>query len=130
MLLHPSHLARHTLWSADTCCIHAQFDTFSEHYRDLHSFFDALPDLLSSSPDAKFSFFHGLGATSVSFYEVYTQVAECHLLEIGLKTEWHEVGMLDAGEQTWDGLTRRVSSLFNQSSHVELEGKSRTEADT
>jgi protein arginine N-methyltransferase 2 len=88
-----------------------QFDTFSEHYKDLRTFFDTLPDLLRGE-GSRFSFFHGLGATSMSFYEVYTQVSECHLRDIGLKTEWHEVGMLDQGETTWDGVTRRVSLLY------------------
>ncbi|GAA5978995.1 hypothetical protein JCM11641_000118 [Rhodosporidiobolus odoratus] len=67
------------------------FDTYSEHYHDLHAFFQTLPDLLSSSPHARFSFFHGLGATSRLFYDVYTTVSELHLKEIGLKTEWEEV---------------------------------------
>lgn len=38
-------------------------DTFSENYRDLHRFFEHLPNLLSG-PNARFSFFNGLGATS------------------------------------------------------------------
>lgn len=41
-------------------------------------------------------------------YEVYTHVSEMHLKEIGLKTEWHEVDMLDEGEVTWEGVVRRV----------------------
>lgn len=41
-------------------------------------------------------------------YEVYTHVSEIHLKEIGLKTEWHEVDMLDEGEVTWEGVVRRV----------------------
>lgn len=38
-------------------------DTFSESYQDLHQFFGHLPSLLSG-PNARFSFFNGLGATS------------------------------------------------------------------
>lgn len=81
------------------------FDTYSEHYRDLHAFFDCLPNLLRG-PDARFSFFHGLGATCRFFYDVYTAVAELHLQETGLRTEWHEV---DAGlvEATWQGTEKR-----------------------
>jgi hypothetical protein len=30
----------------------------SEHYRDLHAFFDHLPNLLRG-PESRFSFFHG-----------------------------------------------------------------------
>jgi len=39
-------------------------DTFSETYQDLHQFFKYIPNLLSG-PDARFSFFNGLGATSL-----------------------------------------------------------------
>ncbi|GAA5866279.1 hypothetical protein JCM8547_007227 [Rhodosporidiobolus lusitaniae] len=81
------------------------FDTYSEHYRDLHKFFQLLPDLLSSSPFSRFSFFHGLGATSRLLYDVYTTVSELHLKEIGLKTEWSEVdvsGLGGADQGRWD----------------------------
>ena len=98
----------------------SQFDTFSEHYADLHAFFDHLPNLLKGE-GSQFSFFHGLGATSQSFYEVYTQVSEMHLSEIGFKTEWHEVSMLDQGESTWDGITRRVGASLPATGHA-LEG--------
>lgn len=56
----------------------AYFDTYSEHYADLHSFFSSLPNLLLS-PTSLFSFFHGLGATSRLFYDVYTEVSQLHL---------------------------------------------------
>ncbi|KAL8287554.1 hypothetical protein RQP46_003412 [Phenoliferia psychrophenolica] len=73
------------------------FDTYSEHYAHLHAFFDALPNLLRG-PDSKFSFFHGLGATSRSFYDVFTSVSELHLREIGLETKWEEVELDDWGD--------------------------------
>lgn len=38
-------------------------DTFSEHYSQLRSFFEHLPNLLAG-PEARFGFFNGLGATS------------------------------------------------------------------
>lgn len=77
----------------------------------MHAFFSELPNLLRDET-SKFSFFHGLGATSMSFYEVYTHVSEMHLSEIGLKTTWHEVDMnsTDKGQATWEGIVRRVSS--------------------
>lgn len=82
------------------------FDTYSEHYKDLRSFLSSTPNLLaSSSPDnqACVSFFHGLGATSRSFYDVYTSVSQLHLLEFGLKTEWNEVQVLDEeDEDVWE----------------------------
>ncbi|KAF9450430.1 arginine methyl transferase [Macrolepiota fuliginosa MF-IS2] len=65
-------------------------DTFSENYQDLHKFFDHLPNLLSG-PNARFSFFNGLGATNPLFYDVYTYIAEHHLSDIGLDVQWSEV---------------------------------------
>lgn len=74
-------------------------DTYSENYADLHRFFELLPDILSTSPSARFSFFHGLGATSRLLYDVYTSVSEMHLREIGLQTAWEEVDVVEgAGE--------------------------------
>ncbi|GAA5838201.1 hypothetical protein JCM9279_004154 [Rhodotorula babjevae] len=78
------------------------FDTYSEHYADLHAFFQVLPDLLSTSPNARFSFFHGLGATSRLLYDVYTAVSEMHLREIGLATEWSEVDVAAEGVGRWE----------------------------
>jgi protein arginine N-methyltransferase 2 len=77
------------------------FDTYSEHYSDLHAFFDMLPDLLAG-PNSLFSFFHGLGATSRLFYDVYTEVSEMHLKEVGLSTEWEGVKV----GTDWGGLQK------------------------
>ncbi|GAA6017798.1 hypothetical protein JCM10207_000505 [Rhodosporidiobolus poonsookiae] len=98
------------------------FDTYSEHYADLHAFFQNLPDLLSPSPSANFSFFHGLGATSRSLYDVYTTVSELHLREIGLRTQWAEV---DVGEGAGAGIGR-WSATGEKGASGEL---SRTEGD-
>jgi len=65
-------------------------DTFSEDYSDLHKFFESLPDLLSG-PESRFSFFNGLGATCLLFYDVYTHVAELHLSDVGLDVQWYDV---------------------------------------
>jgi len=65
-------------------------DTFAEQYGELHKFFKRLPDLLDG-PDARFSFFNGLGATNALFYDVYTRVSDCHLSEIGADVQWHDV---------------------------------------
>jgi protein arginine N-methyltransferase 2 len=48
-------------------------DTFSESYQDLHRFFQHLPNLLSG-PNARFSFFNGLGATSKRKNDLEAQV--------------------------------------------------------
>lgn len=84
-------------------------DTYSEHYRDLHAFFDSLPNLLRS-PSSRFSFFHGLGATSRFFYDVYTEVSEVHLREMGLTTEWSEVEVGAGAVGVWEGTERRYWS--------------------
>lgn len=80
-------------------------DTYSEHYSDLHAFFDVLPNLLRSS-ESRFSFFHGLGATSRLLYDVYTSVSELHLKDIGLLTEWQDVDIGNA-VGTWEGVDRK-----------------------
>lgn len=81
------------------CCVRDSLaDTYSEHYSDLHAFFQSLPDLLSISDDARFSFFHGLGATSRLLYDVYTTVSELHLREVGLVTSWDEVDVVPGRE--------------------------------
>jgi protein arginine N-methyltransferase 2 len=88
-------------FSLDTdCCVWGLpfADTYSEHYSDLHAFFQSLPDLLSISDHARFSFFHGLGATSRLLYDVYTTVSELHLREVGLVTSWDEVDVVPGRE--------------------------------
>lgn len=76
-------------------------DTFSEHYTDLHDFFDHVPDLLRDE-ESKFSFFHGLGATSRLLYDVYTTVSELHLRDVGLRTEWEDVEVKETASR-WEG---------------------------
>ncbi|KAF8633399.1 hypothetical protein AX17_004570 [Amanita inopinata Kibby_2008] len=78
-------------------------DTFSESYSDLLKFFESLPDLLSG-PESRFSFFNGLGATNLLFYDVYTHIAELHLADIGLDVQWFDVDVIrDAEEDREDG---------------------------
>jgi len=84
-------------------------DTFSEDYPALKQFFDHLPDLLTG-PSALFSFFNGLGATNATFYDVYSQVAELHLQEIGLKTTWVDIDICQDLRSKWGG-TRVYFSL-------------------
>ncbi|KAF8513899.1 hypothetical protein BU17DRAFT_52912 [Hysterangium stoloniferum] len=69
-------------------------DTFAEQYEELKKFFDILPDLLDG-PESRFSFFNGLGATNLLFYDVYTQLSELHLKEIGFNVEWVDVDVED-----------------------------------
>ncbi|KAG9316554.1 S-adenosyl-L-methionine-dependent methyltransferase [Chiua virens] len=89
-------------------------DTFAERYDDLYKFFKRLPALLDG-PDARFSFFNGLGATNAAFYDVYTRVADCHLSNIGFEVNWHdvEVGLDDSEDDAYDrwGGTRKYFTL-------------------
>ncbi len=99
-------------------------DTFSEDYPTLHQFFEHLPDLLDG-PDARFSFFNGLGATSkypyprlthtdnfldLLFYDVYTRISELHLAEVGADVDWFDVDVSDDAYDRW-GKTREYFNL-------------------
>lgn len=75
-------------------------DTFSEDYAALHTFFQELPDILSG-PDARFSFFNGLGATNALFYDVYTRISDLNLADIGLDVEWSDVDVTTDEEERW-----------------------------
>ncbi|WFD42848.1 type IV protein arginine methyltransferase [Malassezia psittaci] len=85
------------------------FDTYSQDYQDLRSFFDCLPNVLAG-PDSRFSFFHGLAATNRFLYEVYTRVCELDLREIGLVTEWQTLSPRIT-EEDWNGVKRKYWSL-------------------
>lgn len=85
------------------------WDTFSENYDDLKIVFGNVFDMLSG-PQARFSWFHGLGATSVTLYDIYTQIAELDLHDAGFKTVWHEVNV-DGGEAVWEDIRRRYWNI-------------------
>lgn len=94
---------------------------------ELHRFFKQVPDLLSG-PESRFSFFNGLGATSKKnhsalrcemlmihldalFYDVYTNVSELHLSDLGIEVEWHEVDVVaKSGEDRW-GTSREYFAM-------------------
>ncbi|KAG8853723.1 Arginine N-methyltransferase 2 [Serendipita sp. 411] len=85
-------------------------DPFSESYKDLNEFFERVPDLLRG-PDSAFSFFNGLGATNLLFYDVYTNLAEMHLNELGCTVTWTDVDVHTAQtDGTW-GETRKYFAL-------------------
>ncbi|EIM20415.1 arginine N-methyltransferase [Wallemia mellicola CBS 633.66] len=85
------------------------FDTFSEHYRDLHAFFEHIPELVNS-PNSRFSFFHGLGATNPVFYDVYTRISDLHLDQIGMSAEWQDVPVKELSA-VWKGVRRSYWNL-------------------
>ncbi|GAK64878.1 arginine N-methyltransferase [Moesziomyces antarcticus] len=85
------------------------WDTYSQDYKDIKRFFDALPNLLNG-PQSRFSFFHGLGATNQFFYDVYTRISELDLREIGLTTQWHTMAPSIRDEE-WAGVKQRYWQL-------------------
>ncbi|KAH8080253.1 S-adenosyl-L-methionine-dependent methyltransferase [Cristinia sonorae] len=84
-------------------------DTFSEDYKALHQFFGHLPDLLAG-PESRFSFFHGLGATNNTFYDVYTHVSDLHLADIGINVDWSDVDVVEGKQDRWNE-TRKYFSV-------------------
>ncbi|KAG2364901.1 hypothetical protein BDR07DRAFT_1278717 [Suillus spraguei] len=85
-------------------------DTFSENYSELHNFFKHLQQLLAS-PESRFSFFNGLGATNALFYDVYTRLSELHLADAGADVVWSDVDVsAQKDEERW-GETRKYFSL-------------------
>jgi protein arginine N-methyltransferase 2 len=91
------------------------FDTFGEDYSQLRHFFtEYLLGLLDEN--GRFSFFNGLGADRRVCYDVYTKVAEMHLMEAGLDVDWTVIdvdlaGLDKDGEGEWTGVARRYWTL-------------------
>ncbi|KAN0060859.1 Arginine N-methyltransferase 2 [Thecaphora frezii] len=85
------------------------WDTYSQDYFELETFFQNLPSILEG-PTSRFSFFHGLAATNPFFYDVYTRIAELSLKEVGLVTEWHTMRP-ECPEEEWHGVRRKYWSL-------------------
>ncbi|KXN68305.1 S-adenosyl-L-methionine-dependent methyltransferase [Conidiobolus coronatus NRRL 28638] len=85
------------------------FDTFGEYYQDLKQFHEILPNILS--PEGVYSFFNGLGGDVKLFHDVYCQVVEYHLQEIGISIEFVTVEMDPESCKIWDGVKRRYWQL-------------------
>lgn len=86
-------------------------DTFAEDYEELKAFFEVVPDLLEG-PDSVFSFWNGLGATNPLIYDVACNLAEMHMDDVGLMTEWHDVLVDESvAEETWKGIKRKYWTL-------------------
>ncbi|GAB1310819.1 Arginine N-methyltransferase 2 [Madurella fahalii] len=91
------------------------FDTFGEDYSQLRTFFtEFIPGLLDSR--GVFGFFNGLGADRLICYDVYTKVAELHLVDAGLDVEWQVINvdmsqLAEAGKGEWEGVKRRYWTL-------------------
>nr|ODN87047.1 arginine N-methyltransferase 2 [Cryptococcus depauperatus CBS 7841] len=87
-------------------------DTFAEGYEDLKTFFEILPDILDAE-NGRFSFWNGLGATNPTIYAVSSSLADLHLQDIGLETEWHDVLIPESQrEEVWKGVRRKYWDLL------------------
>jgi hypothetical protein len=53
---------------------------------------------------------HDTGLSDALFYDVYTRLAELHLLEIGLDTVWREVRVGEEVDEQW-GTTRKYFTM-------------------
>lgn len=85
------------------------FDTFGEFYDDLKEFHELLPNILS--PTGIYSFFNGLGATNPFFHDVYCNIAEMDLGEIGLKVEYKKVDIDPSDNKIWEGVKGKYWTL-------------------
>jgi type IV protein arginine methyltransferase len=95
------------------------FDTFGEEYSQLRHFFtEYVLGMLDGN--GRFSFFNGLGADRRVCYDVYTKVAEAHLLDAGFDVDWKVIdvdlrGLNKDGEGEWVGVVRRYWTLDSKS---------------
>jgi type IV protein arginine methyltransferase len=81
------------------------FDTFGEFYDDIHDFHEELLNILK--PEGVYSFFNGFGATNPFFHDVYCHIAEMHLENIGLSTEYVEIKIDPSADKVWEGVKSR-----------------------
>ncbi|GAA5796575.1 arginine N-methyltransferase 2 [Helicostylum pulchrum] len=82
------------------------FDTYGEYYDDLKAFHECVPKMLNE--DGVYTWFNGLGATNQFFQDIYCEVSEIDLREIGLSTEYVEMPISTWAEQgVWDGVRQK-----------------------
>lgn len=82
------------------------FDTYGEFYDDLKAFHECVPKMLH--PDGIYTWFNGLGATNQFFQDIYCEVSEIDLREIGLSTEYVDMPISTWAEQgVWDGVRQK-----------------------
>lgn len=84
------------------------YDTFSEHYRDLKEFFSFVVDILN--PDGVFSFFNGLGADRQIVYDVYKEVVEVELKQLGLQVQYEEIDV-NISDALWKNIKHSYFKL-------------------
>lgn len=82
------------------------FDTYGEFYDDLLAFHVCVPKMLKKS--GVYTWFNGLGATNQFFQDIYCNISEIDLREIGLSTEYVEMPIATWAEQgVWDGVRQK-----------------------
>ncbi|KAI3656601.1 hypothetical protein MP638_003028 [Amoeboaphelidium occidentale] len=87
------------------------FDTFGEYYKDMQEFHEHVVNLLK--PDGSYTFFNGLGGTNPFFNEVYSEIVDIELQDMGLQVEWRFIDNLGISTDSteWEGLERPYFTL-------------------
>jgi len=73
------------------------------------SFFEVVPNLLRAG--GQFSWFNGLAGTNPHFHDVYCQLAEMQLLDMGLSTRFLPLPIRSDAPGLWKGVKRRYWNL-------------------
>eukprot|EP00899_Mesostigma_viride_P012138 jgi/Mesvir1/20925/Mv07996-RA.1 len=81
------------------------FDTYGEHYEDLHQFHQHLPELLV--PFGRYSFFNGLAPDNIFFHGVYCQIVEKSLQALGISTMFVPLEVEVDDDKIWEGTRNR-----------------------
>lgn len=68
-----------------------------------------VPNILKN--DGVYSFFNGLGATNPFFHDVYCNIAQMDLANMGLSTKYLTVKIDPSDAKIWEGVKRRYWTL-------------------
>ncbi|KAI8976817.1 S-adenosyl-L-methionine-dependent methyltransferase [Pilobolus umbonatus] len=82
------------------------FDTYGEFYDDLRAFHECVPKILHEQ--GIYTWFNGLGATNQFFHDIYCNISEIDLHELGLSTEYIDMPIDTwAKKGVWDGVRQK-----------------------
>ncbi|EFN56565.1 hypothetical protein CHLNCDRAFT_144236 [Chlorella variabilis] len=92
------------------------WDTFGEHYSDMHAFHACLPRragrrFVLLRPGGVYSFFNGLAPDNMFFHLVYGEIARLELGRLGLETTYEPVPMDASAKEVWEGVANRYWHL-------------------
>eukprot|EP01125_Pyxidicula_operculata_P011843 TRINITY_DN3877_c0_g1_i2.p1 TRINITY_DN3877_c0_g1~~TRINITY_DN3877_c0_g1_i2.p1 ORF type:complete len:366 (-),score=80.04 TRINITY_DN3877_c0_g1_i2:64-999(-) len=85
------------------------FDTFGEFYEDLREFQQVLPDILK--PSGVYSFFNGLAATNIFYHDVYCEIAQMELDDMGFEVIYKKVDIDPSDNKIWEGIKGKYWQL-------------------